>query len=87
MSPIPETQYYEATATAKKATSRAREVMKDAADAHKQVTEYKRRPDTMLCLEEVLFFCRGQVETQVEDSSQVRCEILEPSLSTGPLRW
>ncbi|CAK8995260.1 Uncharacterized protein SCF082_LOCUS4271 [Durusdinium trenchii] len=73
MSPIPETQYYEATATAKKATSRAREVMKDAADAHKQVTEYKRRPDTMLCLEEVLFFCRGQVETQ---ANQCKCNSL-----------
>ena len=54
--------HYEPTAK-KRATSRAREVLKDAADAQKAPTVYLRRPDTMFCVkcerEEVLFYCRA----------------------------
>ena len=55
----PETRYYEPSSK-KRATSRAREVMRDA--AQKAQMQFKRRPDIMTCLvcqqEDVLFFCR-----------------------------
>ena len=65
-SDIPETKFFE-TSPKKRAASRAQEVMRDAAEAHKADFEFKRRPEFMTCLAcsqgEVLFFFVEHADT------------------------